>query len=146
MPFSRFAAAGVAALVVVLAACDTTGIIRQDFAIDVSEVEVPDTITTEDAVLPVHLFGVIGTNTCFSFLRIDDSWPEPDEAFIVAYGRLEMRDQACQEGLVHLDETVELRPADGLTFPAGELTIQVARQHPEPPLVRTVQVVEPTED
>jgi hypothetical protein len=145
MSFSRIAAAGVAALVVVLAACDTTGVIRQDFAIDVSEVQVPDTITTEDAVLPVHLFGVIGNNSCFSFLRIDDSWPEPDQAFIVAYGRMEIRDQACQEGLVHLDRTVELRPAAGATFPAGELSIHVARQHPEPPLVRTVQVVAPTD-
>jgi hypothetical protein len=134
-----------AALTAGIAACDTTGVIRQDFPIDVTEVQVPDTITTADSVLPVRLFGLIGQNRCFSLLRIDDSWPESNEAFIVAYGRYEIRDQACQEGLVHLDETVELRPANGVAFPMSELTIRVARQDPEPPIVRTVQVVEPTD-
>jgi hypothetical protein len=145
MPISRLIAAGVATLVIGLSACDTTGVIRQDFPIHVTEVQVPDTITTADSVLPVRLFGLIGQNRCFRLLRIEEGWPEPDRAFIVAMGRYEVRDQPCQEGLVHLDETVELRPAEGLTtFPVGELTIQVARQDPEP-IVRTVQVVEPTD-
>jgi len=137
-------AAGVLA-VAVLTACDATNYHRTDFVIEVSDVLTPITISTTDP-LPVTLLGVIGTNGCFSLLEIRSAWSgaEPHLVQVQAIGRYELRGEQCPAGVVYLDETVEIEPAQGTTFPIGELTVEVLRQVEEP-IVRTVDVVDPTD-